>query len=249
MRRIISVFAAMLAIFAAVAQDNIELGKKYYDAERYDQALPYLQKAVAAGDADSKARLATMIFGMQVPSYSMDRDKALAMFDEAIEQGSVYAIERKGFCTLLMGDDTKEAKMAGIELLKEASEKGSGDASAELYEFYRDGIQSFASGEDYLPANDSIAMAYLQKACDQDNLTGKAYIGMYTYNGTNGYEKDEIFGVQMLEEALAMSERFFTTDCLEPAKCLCGYYRANGMVDKAKPIEALLKRYHPTEYK
>lgn len=250
MRKIlIMVFCLSITVGAWAQSVNVTKGKQLYDAERYEEAMPYLQKAVTEGDIDSKARLATMIFTQ--PFLDMDgigQEGALQMLDECIEAGSVYALERKGFCTLLMGKDTKEDKLAALELLKQASEQGSGDASAELFEVYKNGLKSYSDGEDYIVPNDSMATVYIQKAAKQNNIEGKAYTGWYTYAGTHGYEKDVTAGVALMEEADKMSRRFFAANCLEPAKALCYYYKTNGQALKAKPIEALLKKYHPTEF-
>ena len=80
---------------------NAEEGKKWYDAERYDQARKFLKKAVAEGDIDSKVRLAAIIYNQD-----MDPETANAMFDECIAAGSAFALERKGFCTLQSAWDT-----------------------------------------------------------------------------------------------------------------------------------------------
>ena len=45
---------------------NAEEGKKWYDAERYDQARKFLKKAVAEGDIDSKVRLAAIIYNQDM---------------------------------------------------------------------------------------------------------------------------------------------------------------------------------------
>ena len=245
MKKILLTLSAIIIALGAMAQTNAEQGKKWYDAERYDKALPFLVKAMDAGDVDSKARLASMIFTMQVPEYSMDRDMALKMLDDCITAGSVFAMERKGFCTLLMGNDTMEDKMAAIELLEEAAEQGSGDASADLFQVYKEGVVSYASGENYIEPDNDKAVKYAQLAYEQGNLTGKAYVGLYTYEGSNGYEKDVNAGIKLMEEALAMSERFFVTDCFEPAKALCDYYSTHGQATKAANLKALLKKNHP----
>ncbi len=246
---LITVLCMCLALGAWAQSENVKKGKQLYDAERYEEAMPYLQKAVAEGDIDSKARLATMIFTQPFMDIEgIGQEGALKMLDECIEAGSVYAMERKGFCNLLMGNDTKEDKLASLELLKQASEKGSGDASAELFEVYKNGLKSYSDGEDYIVPNDSIATVYIKKAAEQGNVEGKAYVGWYTYGGTHGYEKDVAAGVQLMEEADQMSRRFFSANCLEPAKALCYYYKTNGQAAKAAPIEALLKKYHPTKF-
>ncbi|MBR5102764.1 MAG: sel1 repeat family protein [Muribaculaceae bacterium] len=245
MKKFILSLSAIIIALGAVAQTNAEQGKKWYDAERYDKALPFLIKAMDNGDVDSKARLASMIFTMQVPEYSMDRDMALKMLDDCIDAGSVFAMERKGFCTLLMGNDTMEDKMAAIKLLEEASEQGSGDASADLFKVYKEGVVSYASGENYIEPDNDSAVGYAKKACEQGNLTGKAYVGLYTFEGSNGYDKNESEGVKLMEQAMAMSERFFVTDCFEPAKALCEYYSKHGQATKASNLKALLKKNHP----
>jgi TPR repeat protein len=244
---IISMFVVMLSMCAYAQNSNVELGKKYFTAELYTKALPYLQKAVEAGDIDSKVRLAYMIFTAQVPDYSIDQDQALQMLDECIEKGSVYALERKGFCIIAMSPDTKEDKLKGVDCLVQASAKGNGDASAELFKAYQEGIKSYATGEFYLEPNDSIATSYVKLAAQQGNQEGKAYMGLYTYTGEHGFTQDAKAGVKLMEEALAMSTRFFTCNCLEPARALTSYYKENGQTAKAAPIIALLKKYHPTE--
>ncbi len=227
---------------------NAQAGKKWFVEERYEKALPYLLKAVDEGDLDSKVRLAYMIFTAQVPEYSIDQQQAVQMLDECIEAGSVYAIERKGFCILAMSPDEKSAKLEGIELLKQASAKGNGDASAELFNAYREGVKSYASGEYYLEPDDSTATAYVRLAADQGNQEGIAYTGLYTYMGTHGVARDTEAGVKLLEKAYGMSERFFTTNCLEPAAALVKYYNESGNRAKATRIATLLKKYHPTEF-
>lgn len=249
MKKIIISAAAMLLAVCAMAQSvNVTEGKKLYDAERYDKALPYLIKAVNEGDADSKARLATMIFTMQVPTYSMDRDGALRMLDEAIEAGSVLAIERKGFCTLNMGNDTKEDKQKGLDLLIEASKKGSPDASFNLFKVYRDGIKTYSDGEVCVAPNEELSLKYIQKAADQEGMEGAAYVGWFILEGTHGYNKDAVEGSSLILEAWNYDNRMFAGNCLEPGRALVKYLKGTGKATVAAPIEALLRKYHPTEY-
>ena len=236
------------AVAATPKRSNAEWGKKWFTEERYEKALPYLLKAVDEGDLDSKVRLAYMIFTAQVPEYSIDQQQAMTMLDECIDSGSVYALERKGFCIIAMSPDTKADKLKGIDLLKQASDKGNGDASAELFNTYRNGLKSYASGEYYIEPNDSTATAYALMAAQQGNQEGMAYVGLYTYMGTHGLERDTAQGVKYLEDALGMSERFFTTNCLEPAKALANYYNENGKAAKGSRLMTLLKKYHPTEF-
>lgn len=248
MRKLLMTLLCAAFAMGLTAQNDIQLGKKWFDAERYDKALPYLVKATAAGDADSKARLATMIFTMQVPSYSMDRAQALAMLDEAIAAGSVLAIERKGFCTLNMGNDTKEDKLKGIALLKEAADKGSADASFSLFKAYRDGIYTYSDHQTCLEPDDAQATAYARKAFEQGGLEGKAYVGLFTFEGSHGFTRDEGEGIRLMTEAMQSDTRLFAGNCLEPGKALVTYLKANGQADKVTTAEALLKKFHPTEF-
>lgn len=246
------IFTAMMILVAmsAVAQSvNVKEGKKLYDAERYDKALPYLIKAVAEGDADSKARLATMIFTMQVPAYSMDRDGAMLMLDEAIEAGSVLAMERKGFCTLTMGNDTKEDKQKGIDLLALASEAGSADASFSLFKVYRDGIKTYSDGEVCIAPNEEMSLNYLRTSVEQHSVEGMAYLGWFTLEGLHGMEKDAAAGSEMILGAWNIDNRMFAGNCLEPGIALVKYLKSTDNASTATPIEALLKKYHPTQYK
>ena len=249
MKKIIISALAMLVAVCTMAQSvNVTEGKKLYDAERYDKALPYLIKAVDEGDVDSKARLATMIFTMQVPMYSMDRDRAMRMLDEAVEAGSVFALERKGFCTLNMGNDTKEDKQKGLDLLIEASEKGSADASFNLFKVYRDGIKTYSDGEVCVAQDEAKALEYITKAAEQNGLEGAAYVGWYILEGTHGFDKNVEEGADYILKAWNFDNRIFAGNCLEPGRALVKYLEANGKTTTAAPIKALLKKYHPTEY-
>ncbi len=222
---------------------NAEEGKKWYDAERYDQARKYLKKAVAEGDMDSKVRLAAIIYNQD-----MDPETANAMFDECIAAGSAFALERKGFCTLQSAWDTKEDKLKSLDLIQKASDMGYGDATAELFEVYLNGFRTFAGNDTIVAPNEQKAVEYAKKGVEQNNPECVAYVGMWTYKGVMGFEKDEAKGVQMLEEADKASRRFFATNCFEPAKLLCQHYTDNGEEAKAAPIVELLKKYHPTEF-
>lgn len=227
---------------AAPVGSNAEEGKKWYDAERYDQARKFLKKAVAEGDMDSKVRLAAIIYNQD-----MDPETANAMFDECIAAGSAFALERKGFCTLQSAWDTKEDKLKSLELIQKASDMGYGDATAELFEVYFNGFKTFADQEEIVAKDEAKAVEYAKKGAEQENPECLAYVGMWVYKGQKGFEKDEELGVKMLEAADKASRRFFTTNCLEPAKVLCQHYNDNGEVAKAAAIMALLKKYHPTE--
>lgn len=248
MKKILTLVVAIATCVCAVAQTDAELGKKWFEAEDYGKALPYLQRATAAGDIDSKVRLAWMVFLMQAPSYSMDRNKAIQMFDECIAQGSTYAMERKGFALYAMSVDTREERMKGIDLIKQASDLGNGQASAELYRIYTDGIRSFASGEYYVEPAADTAFYYIQRAYDQGHLDGKAYVGLYMFEGTHGYEKNEAMGVSLMQAAALESERRFAGDCPEPCHTLINYYKATGQPMKAAPLTKLLHKYYPNRY-
>lgn len=242
-------FLAMAALWmGATAQTDAQLGKKWFEAEDYAKALPHLKRATAAGDVDSKVRLAWMVFLMQAPSYSMDRNHALTMLDECIAQGSTYAMERKGFCLYAMSVDTREERLKGFELIKKASDLGNGQASADLYKIYKEGIRSFATGEFYIEPSADSAFVYIRRAYDQGHLDGKAYVGYYTFEGSHGYDKDEAAGVALMEAAAAESQRFFAGDCPEPCYCLINYYKAQGQPAKAAPLTKLLHKYYPSRY-
>ena len=122
MKKILLSVCALALAFGAQAQkaqktqSDAELGKKWYVAERYSKALPYLERASEAGDVDSKARHAYMIYTAQVPEYSMDQDEAMNMLDECIEKGSTLAMERKGMCLLAFPPETKENRLKSIEI-------------------------------------------------------------------------------------------------------------------------------------
>lgn len=230
------------AVAPAAAVNNAEEGKKWYDAERYDQARKYLKKAVAEGDLDSKVRLAAIIYNQD-----MDPETANAMFDECIAAGSAFALERKGFCTLQSAWDTKDDKLKSIALIQQASDMGYGDATAELFEVYLNGFRTFAGNDTIVAPDEEKAVEYAKKGVEQNNPECLAYVGMWIYKGVKGFEKDEEKGVQMLEAADKASRRFFATNCLEPAKLLCQHYTDKGEAAKAAPIMELLKKYHPTE--
>jgi len=251
MKKMFLMMAMALVCTAAMAQDNAALGKKWYDAERYEKALPYLLKAIDEGDADSKARLGAMIYTMNAMEYSMDRDQANKLLDEAIEAGSVLGIERKGFCLLFspLGEDTPEARMNGINLLVEASEKGSSDASFNLFKVYRDGLYTYADNAEIVAPNDSLSLAYIQRANEQGGVEGKAWVGLYTYEGSHGYDKDEAGGAALIEEAwdqdAPSGHRMFAGNCLEPGRVLVTALKGAGKATKAGEVEALIDKYHP----
>lgn len=93
-----------------------ELGKKYFDSENYGKAIVYVKKAAAQGDLDSQVRLADMtFFGNAV---EMDREAAHNMLDKAIEKGSAYAMERKGFYLICEG-----MKEEGFEWFKKSCQR------------------------------------------------------------------------------------------------------------------------------
>jgi len=251
MKKILLAAVAVIMAMSAFAQTNAELGKKWYEAERYEKALPYLIKASDAGDADSKARLAAMIYTMNAMDYSMDREQANRLFDEAIEQGSVFAIERKGFSLLFgpLGEDTPEARMQGINLLIEASDKGSSDASFNLFKVYRDGLVTYSDHEQIVAPDADKSMEYIKRAYEQGGVEGKAWVGYFMYEGTNGYDKDTAQGGKLMEEAWDQDDptgnRMFAGNCLEPGRDLVMYLNANGKSSKANKVEALINKYHP----
>ncbi len=247
MKKFFLSLAAVLTMGSMMAQSNAELGKKWFEAERYDKALDYLVKAVDEGDIDSKARLATMIFTMQVPEYSMDQEGALRMLDECIEAGSVYAIERKGFCNLLMGKDTKEDKLASLALLEEASSKGNGDASAQLMQVYMNGLVGYADGSVYVEKDTEKMVQYGKLACEQGNAEGMAWLGYWMQSGSYGIEKDAATGLDLIEKANDLNPRVVAGSCVEPAKALIKSLRANGKATKAAAVEKLMKQYNPSE--
>lgn len=250
MKKTIVAFCLMMAFtLVATAQTNdIELGKQYWDEERYDKALPYLQRATAAGDIDSKVRLAYMIFTMQVPQYSMDQQRALNMLDECIAEGSAFAMERKGWCIIAMSPDTREDKMKGVELFEQASELGYGPATARLRALYEQGLKSPAKGNVYIEPNDSLMMHYTQLAYEQGDLDGIAYVGLYTFEGSHGYDKDEAAGVQLLMKAHRMNEKLFAGNCPDAAYCLKNYYLAHGDASSAAALNKWLKKFYPSRY-
>lgn len=250
MRRIVlSIIVLAIAWATIIAQsDDVALGKKYWDEELYSKALPHLQRATAAGDIDSKVRLAYMIFTMQVPEYSMDQQKAIQMLDECIAAGSAFAMERKGWCVIAMSPDTREDKLRGVELFEQASALGYGPATARLRALYSQGLKSPAKGNVYIEPNDSLAMHYTRLAYEQGDLDGIAYIGYYIFEGTHGYNKDEDAGSALLIRACDMNEKLFAGNCPEPAYCLVNYYKAHGNAPRAASLNKWLKKFYPTRY-
>lgn len=231
-----------------VTGTDAEVGKYWFDAERYPKAIPYIQRAMAAGDVDSKARYACMLLqGEADGPYGLQ--DCFKMLDECIEKGSVFALERKGFFKLRFAVDNKDAYLEGFDLYKQASDKGYADASAELWDIYRDGYTSFATGEYYIRPDDALAKEYLKKAFDQGSVKATGYVGWYTYKGDYGYEKDEAKGIELMKKAYDMNLHFFATDCLEAGKFMVDYLKNDGQTAKANELLALLKKFHPQDFR
>lgn len=219
-----------------VTESDAELGKKYFDSENYGKAIGYVKKAAAAGDLDSQVRLADMtFFGNEV---EMDREKAHDMIDQAIEKGSAYAMERKGFYLICEG-----MKQEGFEWFKKAAEAGNCDASVYVMNCYRTGDFEITQ------PNAEEAAKYCRMAAEQGSMEGQAFYGLYQINGEAGVEKNQQEGIALIEKAYKQSQRnSFEKNCPEAAKVLAEYYAANDKAAEAQSINAALKKYHPDKY-
>lgn len=219
-----------------VTESDAELGKKYFDSENYAKAIGYVKKAAASGDLDSQVRLADMtFFGNEV---EMDREKAHDMIDQAIEKGSAYAMERKGFYLICEG-----MKQEGFEWFKKAAEAGNCDASVYVMNCYRTGDFEITQ------PNAEEAAKYCRMAAEQGSMEGQAFFGLYQINGEAGVEKNPQEGIALIEKAYKQSQRnSFEKNCPEAAKALADHYAANGKAAEAQAISAALKKYHPDKY-
>ena len=219
-----------------VAESDAQLGKKYFDSENYAKAIGYVKKAAAAGDLDSQVRLADMtFFGNEV---EMDREKAHNMIDQAIEKGSSYAMERKGFYLICEG-----MKEEGFEWFKKAAEAGNCDASVYVMNCYRTGDFEITQ------PNPAEAAKYCRLAAEQGSMEGQAFYGLYQLNGEAGVEKNEAEGLAIIEKAYGLSQRnSFEKNCPEAAKVLADHLKAKGNTQASADIMAALRKYHPNEY-
>lgn len=217
-------------------KSDAELGKKYFDSENYAKAIGYVKKAAADGDLDSQVRLADMtFFGNEV---EMDREAAHDMIDKAIEKGSAYAMERKGFYLICEG-----MKQEGFEWFKKAAEAGNCDASVYVMNCYRTGDFEITQPDAEQAAK------YCRLAAEQGSMEGQAFYGLYQIKGELGVEKDEAAGIAMIEKAYKKSQRnSFEKNCPEAAKALADHYTKTGNTTDANAINAGLKKYHPDKY-
>ena len=213
-----------------------ELGKKYFDSENYGKAIVYVKKAAAQGDLDSQVRLADMtFFGNAV---EMDREAAHNMLDKAIEKGSAYAMERKGFYLICEG-----MKEEGFEWFKKAANAGNADASVYVMNCYRTGDFEITQ------PNAEEAAKYCKLAADQGSMEVMAFYGLYQINGEAGVEKNEAEGLAIIEKAYGLSQRnSFEKNCPEAAKVLADHLKAKGNTQASADIMAALRKYHPNEY-
>ncbi|MGN0213575.1 MAG: tetratricopeptide repeat protein [Muribaculaceae bacterium] len=217
-------------------KSDAELGKKYFESENYGKAIGYVKKAAAAGDLDSQVRLADMtFFGNEV---EMDREAAHNMVDKAIEKGSAYGMERKGFYLICEG-----MKQEGFEWFKKAAEAGNCDASVYVMNCYRTGDFEITQPDAEQAAK------YCRLAAEQGSMEGQAFYGLYQIKGEAGVEKDETAGIELIEKAYKKSQRnSFEKNCPEAAKALADHYSKAGNATDANAINAALKKYHPDKY-
>ncbi|MGM9802688.1 MAG: tetratricopeptide repeat protein [Muribaculaceae bacterium] len=221
---------------ADAGKSNAELGKKYFDSENYAKAIVYVKKAAAEGDLDSQVRLADMtFFGNEV---EMDRETAHDMLDKAIEKGSSYAMERKGFYLVCEG-----MKAEGFEWMKKAADAGNCDAAIYVMNCYRTGDSEITE------PNPELAAQYCKVAADGGSMEGQAYYGLYQLRGEAGVQQDKKAGLELIEKAYAKSQRnSFEKNCPEAAVELANHFKESGKSKQATEITEAVKKYHNGRY-
>ena len=171
------------------AQAAKEEGMRLYGIRQADTAIPFLEQAAAAGDAEAmyylgEANRRLVMGGMN--------QAALDWYYQAAQHGEPYAMLRLfdgGACEL--GDVCPESgddwPQKALELTLPKAEAGDAEAMAELYNIYY-------YVED--PDEDE-AMAWLHRAAEAGNVNAINWLGELARNDEQGYAND----TERLEEA------------------------------------------------
>ncbi|MCP9612633.1 tetratricopeptide repeat protein [Coprobacter tertius] len=85
MKSIFSVFICLLYSFTALAQDNLERGKNYYNMQCYQEALPLLQTAAKEGFGEACYLLGQMYYNGK--GTAQNHNIAFRMYQRGIEYG------------------------------------------------------------------------------------------------------------------------------------------------------------------
>ena len=110
---------------------------RYFNAKNYSRALPFLEKAAAAGDALSSLRIADMYRnGWGVP---VDQAEALLSYRTSSADGNLLAINRLGTC-YENGRGCEVDSLSAFRAYQNAAFFGQMNAQYNLGECYRKGI-------------------------------------------------------------------------------------------------------------
>ena len=157
-------------VFAGVAEDSAQ-GVALYKVKRYEDALPYLQKAAEGGDTTAQLYLGNMYReGLGVEP---DYEKAAQWFLKAAEQNHPPAQTLVGVM-YYKGMGVEQSFPEAKKWLEKASANGERDAQSFL------GLISLDNSEERNPAK---AIALLTKAADQNEPLAQTVLGIMYIQG------------------------------------------------------------------
>jgi TPR repeat protein len=176
------------------AEAMAKKGKEAYDAENYDAAMRWFQKAADLGNADAMMGI-SWIYG-NGRGVAQDDAKALRWRKMSAEHGNSDAM-------WLVGTDYQDGKVVpqdyaeAMRWFKKSADLGNADAMGRIGSLY-----SYGRG---VPQDYSEAMRWLKKSADLGNTTAMFAIGGF-YQFGYGVPKDEVQARAWMKKAAATGD-------------------------------------------
>ncbi|AQU81428.1 MULTISPECIES: tetratricopeptide repeat protein [unclassified Halomonas] len=164
------------------AQAAKEEGMRLYGIRRADTAIPYLEQAAEAGDAEAMYYLGEA--NRRLVMGNMNQ-AALDWYYQAAQHGEPYAMLRLfdgGACELgdVCPENGDDWPQEALELTLPKAEAGDAEAMAALYHIYY-----------YVEVPDEDeAMAWLHRAAEAGNVNAMNWLGELARNDERGYAND-----------------------------------------------------------
>lgn len=143
---------------ACSSLDNYKVGLRYYEAEDYARAMPYLERAAALENPDAKNKLGMLYRGAK--SIPQDPTKALSLIRESAEAGDSGGQNNLGMA-YRVGDLVSQNNRLAIYWLEKAAAQDNTIAMRNLSSIYSSDVRDHDRRYQWVKKGSSLGDVYL----------------------------------------------------------------------------------------
>ncbi|WP_296445776.1 tetratricopeptide repeat-containing serine protease family protein [Rhodoferax sp. UBA5149] len=178
-------------MIAAAAQAGMPEGKEAFAKAQYADARKELAEPASQGDAEAMALMGDML--MRGRGGPRDELKAREYILQAHENGSNRGTFVLGLL-YLYGNLVNKNEAKGIELVKQAAEKGYAPAQSQFGAWIGNGVYGYEK-------NETVALTWFKEAATQKDASAMNWLGFFYENGKAGLAQDPLIALDWYKKS------------------------------------------------